>query len=106
MPSLESTGIGRGSIKSYTAGYLISLFLSAGPFILVMFKLVPRQLTVIAIVSAAVIQMLVHLHFFLRLNTSGKARWNVVAFMLAMLIIILFMGGTVWIMHNLNYDLS
>ena len=105
MPSLESTGIGRGSIKSYTTGYLISLFLSAAPFILVIYKPVPRHLTVIAIVSAAVIQAVAHMHFFLRLKTSATARWNVVWLILAVLIIILFMGGTVWIMYNMNYSL-
>jgi cytochrome o ubiquinol oxidase operon protein cyoD len=47
----------------------------------------------------------VHLYYFLHVNTSSKARWNVLALLLAVLIMILIIGGTIWIMLHLNYRL-
>jgi cytochrome o ubiquinol oxidase operon protein cyoD len=43
------------------------------------------------------------LHYFLHLDTSSAARWNVLALIFTFLIMILFVGGTLWIMSNLNY---
>jgi cytochrome o ubiquinol oxidase subunit IV len=48
------------------------------------------------------VQILVHLHFFLHLDGSSAARWNVTALVFTILILALYVGGTLWIMFNLN----
>ncbi|MGC2693493.1 MAG: cytochrome C oxidase subunit IV family protein, partial [Desulfobaccales bacterium] len=55
------------------------------------------------IVGAGLLQVLVHLHYFLHLDTSSEARWNVLAMVFTLLIMILFVGGSIWIMSNLHY---
>jgi heme/copper-type cytochrome/quinol oxidase subunit 4 len=45
----------------------------------------------------------VHLHYFLHLNTSSEARLNVLGLVFTILIMLLFVGGSLWIMYNLNY---
>ena len=55
------------------------------------------------IFGAAALQILVHLHYFLHLDTSSTMRWNVLALVFTVLILVLFVGGTLWIMANLNY---
>jgi cytochrome o ubiquinol oxidase operon protein cyoD len=55
------------------------------------------------IFSAGIVQILVHLHYFLHLDTSSTARWNVLAIIFTLIIMVLFVGGTLWIMYNLNY---
>ena len=62
-----------------------------------------RSAVLVGIFGAAIVQILVHLHYFLHLDTSSAARWNVLALMFTVLIMILFVGGTLWIMYNLNY---
>jgi cytochrome o ubiquinol oxidase operon protein cyoD len=59
--------------------------------------------TLAAIFVAGIVQILVHLHYFLHLDTTSAARWNVVALMFTLLIMALFVGGTIWIMHSLYY---
>jgi cytochrome o ubiquinol oxidase operon protein cyoD len=59
--------------------------------------------TLAAIFGAGIVQILVHLHYFLHLDTTSAARWNVVALMFTLLIMALFVGGTIWIMHSLYY---
>jgi len=100
---IDSTGVSRGSLKSYLTGFVLALILTAIPFALVMSGGWSPAVTLIGIFSAAVVQILVHLHYFLHLDTSSASRWNVLALMFTLLILTLFVGGTLWIMHNLNY---
>ncbi len=101
--ALDSTGVSRGSLRSYLTGFVLALILTAVPFSLVMSGAWSPQATLAGIFGAGVVQILVHLHYFLHLNTSSAARWNVLALVFTLLIMILFVGGSLWIMYTLNY---
>jgi cytochrome o ubiquinol oxidase subunit IV len=100
---VDSTGASRGSLKSYLTGFVLSLILTAIPFLLVMSGTWSSSAILIGIFSAGIVQILVHLYYFLHLDTSSAARWNVLAMIFTLLIMALFVGGTLWIMSNLNY---
>jgi cytochrome o ubiquinol oxidase operon protein cyoD len=100
---LEGMGANRGSLGSYGAGFLFSIVLTGAAFALVMSEEVSRTVTVAGIFVAAVLQILVHLHYFLHLDRSSAARWNVLALLFTVLIMFLFVAGTLWIMYSLNY---
>jgi cytochrome o ubiquinol oxidase operon protein cyoD len=100
---IDTTGASRGSFKSYATGFVLSIVLTAMAFGLVMGGALPSSAALLGIVGAAVVQILVHLHYFLHLDTSSAARWNVLAILFTLFIMILFVGGTIWIMYNLNY---
>ena len=99
----DSTGAAKESLKSYLTGFFLSLALTIIAFALVMSDSVSRSATLVGIFGAAILQILVHLHYFLHLNTSSSARWNVLALLFTLLIMTLFIGGTLWIMYHLNY---
>jgi cytochrome o ubiquinol oxidase subunit IV len=101
--SIESAGISRGSAKSYLTGFILSLILTAIPFALVMGGGWSLSVIVAVIVCAGVAQILVHMHYFLHLDTSSAERWNVLAMIFTVLIMILFVGGSLWIMFDLNF---
>lgn len=46
---------------------------------------------------------IVHLHGLLHLDSSSENRWNVAALILAVLIMLLFVRGSIWIMYSLHY---
>ena len=100
---IDSTGASMGSFKSYTTGLILAIALTAIPFGLVMSGVLSRSATLFCISGAAVVQILVHLHYFLHLDTSSAMRWNILALLFTLLIMVLFVGGTIWIMYNLNY---
>ena len=100
---IDSSGVSRGSLKSYLTGFVLSLILTAIPFSLVMSGTWSAAATLAAIFTAGLLQILVHLHYFLHLDISSAARWNVLALIFTLLIMILFVGGTLWIMSSLNY---
>lgn len=103
---IDSAGTGRGSLRSYATGFILSVVLTAVAFALVMDGSLSRPLTVAAIVVAAVMQVLVHLYYFLHLDASSRMRWNVLALLFTVLIMVLIVGGTLWIMVHLSYRLS
>lgn len=101
---IDSAGANRGSFKSYVTGFILSILLTAIAFALVMQSEGLLRLTVLFVVfGAAILQILVHLHYFLHLDTTSAARWNVMALIITLLIMILFVGLTLWIMSDLNY---
>ena len=101
---MDRAGASRGSFKSYTTGFTLSIALTAMAFALVMQGGgLPRWIVSLGIFGAAIVQILVHLHYFLHLDTSSSARWNVLALLFTLLIMIIFVGGTLWVMSNLDY---
>jgi len=100
---IDSTGVSKGSLKSYLTGFVLSLLLTAMPFALVMSGTWSAAAALAGICGAGLVQILVHLHYFLHLDTSSAARWNVLALIFTFLIMVLFVGGTLWIMSSLNY---
>ena len=100
---IDSTGMSRGTLTSYLTGFVLALILTVIPFGIVMSGAFSPAATIFAIFAAGAVQMVVHLHYFLHLDTSSAARWNVLALMFTLLILTLFVGGSLWIMWTLNY---
>ena len=98
--SYDSSGASHGSLKSYAVGFALSLILTVVSFGLVMDGMLPRGVIMVGIVAAAVVQMIVQVHYFLHLDTSSAQRWNVLALLYTVLIVAILVGGTVWIMVN------
>jgi cytochrome o ubiquinol oxidase operon protein cyoD len=101
---IDSAGAARGNFRSYATGFIISIVLTIVAFALVMQGgEMPRWAVLFGIFGAAIVQMLAHLHYFLHLDSSSAARWNVLALVITLLIMVLFVGLTLWIMSNLKY---
>ena len=98
----DHAGASHGTYKSYIIGFVISIILTLIPFALVMQGSLPKSSILFWISFAALVQIVVQLWFFLHLNTSSEQRWNLLAFALTVLITILLVGGSLWIMHNLE----
>ena len=100
----QQAGAAVGSFKSYAVGFVLSIVLTTAAFALVTSgRGLPRALVTSGITAAAVVQILVHLHYFLHLERSSAARWNGLALIFTVLIMALFVGGTLWIMTDLNF---
>jgi len=101
--AIDSAGAARGSLKSYLTGFVLSLILTAIPFALVMSGAWSTSAMLACIFVAGIAQILAHLHYFLHLDTSSAERWNVLAMIFTILIMALFVGGSIWVMASLNY---
>lgn len=96
---------GHGSLSGYIAGFVLAVLLTAASFGLVMFGVVPPQSAMLVLAVLALAQILVHLVFFLHLNTSSGQRWNVMALCYTAVAAVILIGGTVWVMHNVSMNM-
>jgi len=97
------SGAGHGSLRTYVTGFFLALILTVIPFGLVMYSDWPTEYIVYGVFAAAVVQILVHLHFFLHLDSSSDQSWNVAAIALTALAIVVVVGGSLWVMIELHY---
>jgi cytochrome o ubiquinol oxidase operon protein cyoD len=100
---VDSTGMSRGTVATYFTGFILALILTGIPFGMVMSGAFSLGVTIFTIFAAGAVQIVVHLHYFLHLDTTSAARWNVAALVFTILILTLFVGGSLWIMWTLNY---
>lgn len=99
----ESAGTGKASLRSYAVGFILAIVLTAFAFALAMSGKASRPVALSGIFVAAALQILVHLHYFLHLDMSSSARWNLLALLFTLLIMVIFIGGSIWIMFDLNF---
>lgn len=95
------------SLTAYLAGFILALLLTVLAFGLAGFMAgkIPLWLTVAGISSLAILQILVHLRYFLHLKFNSLSYLNVQAILFTLFIISIMVGGTLWIMHALNYTM-
>jgi cytochrome o ubiquinol oxidase subunit IV len=99
------SGDSHGSFGSYTVGFILSVVLTAAAFGLIMTGTLTGQNAVLAIAGLAFVQIIVHLVFFLHMNTSSAQRWNVMAFGFTVLTAVILIVGSLWIMHNVAMNM-
>ena len=102
-------GESHASVKSYMIGFVLSIILTAIPFGLVMdaghYGFMAG--TVLgAILAFAVVQVFVHVVYFLHMDRSAEQRWNVVAFAFTVMILAIVVTGSIWIMHNATSNME
>ncbi|MGP1939544.1 MAG: cytochrome o ubiquinol oxidase subunit IV [Arsenophonus sp. ET-DL9-MAG3] len=91
--------------KTYLIGFILSLILTVIPFLIVMNNTISYYATLWIIISAAIIQILVHLIYFLHMNASLNGNWNLIAFLFTILIISIIVIGSLWIMYHININM-
>ncbi len=98
-----AAGSSHGSYKSYIIGFVLSVILTAIPFALVMHPVLPKDMTLLIVLALAVIQVVVHLVYFLHLDRTSEQRWNVIAFIFSAIIIAFLVGLSLWIMFSIHH---
>ena len=98
-----------GSVARRVAFYLAELgfaiLLTATSFYVAGTDLVWQPSIPVALVVLAIAQMGVHLVFFLHITSGPDNTNNVLALAFGVLIVILLLGGSLWIMSNLNHNM-
>lgn len=100
------TGATYGTHKSYAIGFILSIILTLTSFYLVSTGAFSTLHLYIAVGVLALIQLFVQLVFFLHLSTHSKASWNLLSFLFALLMVLIFVLGTLWIMYNLYVNMG
>jgi cytochrome o ubiquinol oxidase operon protein cyoD len=92
-------------LLGYVVGLGLAVLLTATSFFVAGTNLVWEPSIPVALVVLAVAQMGVHLVFFLHITTDPDNTNNVMALAFGLLIVFLLLGGSLWIMSNLNQNM-
>ena len=93
-------------IRGYLTGLALAALLSVASFSLLKFQFVWAPAMPVALIVFAIAQMGVHLVFFLHITTGPDNTNNVMALAFGILIVVLLLGGSLWIMSHLNANMS
>ena len=95
-----------GSMRDYVIGFFASVLLTAIPFWLVMGG-PPLSKGVIAfiVIAFAVIQMIVHVVFFLHLKAGSEDGWNMTSLVFTLILVVITLAGSIWVMFHLDANM-
>ncbi len=95
-----------GSLRGYLTGFVLAAILTIIPFWLVMDNVIHnRPLLVFIILALAVVQIFVHIVYFLHLDTRSESGWNMMAFIFTAVLVIIVLGASIWVMYNENVNM-
>jgi cytochrome o ubiquinol oxidase operon protein cyoD len=99
-------GSAHGSFRGYLIGFVLSVILTAIPFWLVMSGAIDnKQATAIVIMAFAVVQIVVHMVFFLHMNTASEGGWSMLALIFTLILVVIVLTGSLWVMYHLNANM-
>jgi cytochrome o ubiquinol oxidase operon protein cyoD len=93
------------SIGGYLIGLGLAILLTGVSFFIAQTTLVWQPSIPVALGVLAIAQMGVHLVFFLHITTGPDNVNNVMALAFGVLIVLLMIGGSLWIMAHLNQNM-
>jgi len=97
---------GHGTLKSYLTGFVLSVVLTAIPFWLVMGHVFASgALTAGLILAFAAAQIVVHMIYFLHMDTRSEGGWTIMALIFTLILLVIALTGSIWVMYHLNANM-
>ena len=95
-----------GSLKDYLTGFVLAVILTALPFWLVMGKSFNSSATAAAVILGfAAVQMVVHMVYFLHMNTKSEGGWTLLALLFTIMLVVIALSGSLWVMYHLDHNM-
>ncbi|BAV63876.1 cytochrome o ubiquinol oxidase subunit IV [Sphingobium cloacae] len=99
-------GQAHGTFGSYMIGFGLSVILTAVPFWLVMTgTFADPKTTAFVIMAFAAVQIVVHMVFFLHMNTRSEGGWTMMALIFTLVLVVITLAGSMWVMYHLNHNM-
>lgn len=104
QPQVQPTNFKREVIM-YVIGFLLAVILTLVAYFMTINHVLTGMTLVTILMILAAVQLMVQLVFFLHLGRDKSARWNIASFYFMMMVLVIVVLGSLWIMHNLNYNM-
>ena len=94
------------TLKGYVTGFILSVILTAIPFALVMGNVFasPRT-TAVVVLAIAAVQIVVHMIYFLHMDTRSEGGWNMLALIFTVVLVVITLSGSLWVMYHMNTNM-
>ena len=96
----------RHGLASYLIGFVLAVILTAIPFWLVMGKVFESSsTTAFVILGFAAVQIVVHMIYFLHMNTKVEGGWSMLALIFTLVLVVITLAVSLWVMYHLNHNM-
>lgn len=94
------------SLKGYAIGFVLSVILTAIPFWLVMNHVIASTSAAkLVLLVFAAVQVVVHMIYFLHLNTKAEGGWTFLATIFTIIMVAIVLAGSIWVMYHLDVNM-
>lgn len=94
------------SLGGYLTGFFLSIVLTVVPFWLVMGDVELSKVSIIALILAfGIAQIVVHVVYFLHMNSKSEAGWNLMALIFTAILVFIVIVGSMWVMFHMNHNM-
>lgn len=94
------------SMRDYAIGFVLSVILTAIPFALVMGNVLNNSVTTaLVILGFGAVQIVVHMVYFLHMNSKSEGGWTMLALMFTLILVVITLVGSIWVMFHLNSNM-
>lgn len=91
------------TMGDYVKGFILAVILTAIPFYLIMNNVISDRSTAVAVLGIfAIVQVLVHMVYFLHMNGKIQGGWTMLSTIFTVIFLAIAISGTLWVMHNMN----
>jgi len=102
----DETAASHSTFKGYATGFILSVILTAIPFWVVMGKMFESSSTTgFVILALGAVQIVVHMIYFLHMDTKSEGGWNMLALIFTMVLVVITLSGSLWVMFHLNTNM-
>ena len=102
----QTTNHPTGKLKNYLIGYFLSIVITLTAFYSVSNHLLNLSSLKYFLAILAISQFVVQVVFFLHLFNERNPRFRLLVFTLMLSIVLILVIGSLWIMSNLNHNMS
>ncbi|MBP1850190.1 cytochrome o ubiquinol oxidase subunit IV [Rhizobium halophytocola] len=92
-----------GTFSQLMVGFALAAVLTLIPFGLIIFEVeITKTMMIGIIMGLGAVQIIVHLVYFLHLNSASEEGWTLTASIFALIVLLIVLAGSLWVMHNMN----
>ncbi|MEI7683217.1 MAG: cytochrome o ubiquinol oxidase subunit IV [Candidatus Saccharibacteria bacterium] len=96
----------QATVGSYVSGFILSIIFTIIPYYVVVNKNISGNQLLAIIIGFAIVQVFIQVFFFLHLGRGPKPLYNVAFFSATLCAILLVVGGSLFIMSHLHYNMD
>lgn len=94
------------TMGDYVKGFILAVILTAIPFYLVMTGAISDRTTAVAVLGLfAIVQVLVHMVYFLHMNGKIQGGWTMLSTIFTVIFLAIAISGTLWVMFHMNANM-
>jgi cytochrome o ubiquinol oxidase operon protein cyoD len=94
------------TMGGYVTGFILAVILTVIPFGLVMGDVIQDRSTAVMVLGLfAIVQVVVHMYFFLHMNGKIQGGWTMMSTIFAVVFVAITLAGTLWVMFHMNTNM-